>query len=276
MLTTASSPVFAGLEFSQPQLMGVINVTPDSFSDGGDALAIEDAVAQGQRLLAEGASILDIGGESTRPGADAVGVEEEKARVLPVIKTLAAAGATLSIDTRHADVMQAAVRAGAKIINDVGALRGEGALDAAAEAAVPVVLMHMQGEPGTMQNNPTYDDVLAEVLDFLADRIRACQSVGIAQHNIAVDPGIGFGKTVDHNATLLKNLARFGALGCPVLLGVSRKSYIAKLDRDVPPKERVAGSIATALKAYDQGVRMFRVHDVAAHRQALAIHQALS
>ena len=227
-------------------------------------------------FLAEGADILDIGGESTRPGAEPVPEAEEIRRVVPVIETLATEGALISIDSRRAEVMRAAVNAGARIINDVSALSGAGALDAAADLGVPVILMHMQGEPGTMQDNPTYSDVVAEVRDSLLARARACREAGIAAKDIALDPGIGFGKTVAHNLSLLAHLNSLTATGHPVVLGVSRKSYIAKIDRDVPPAERVAGSVATALAAWDQGVRIFRVHDVAEHRQALAVYGAIA
>lgn len=272
----AAPSSFAGLALDRPRLMAVINATPDSFSDGGEAFAREDALNRGRAFLAEGADILDVGGESTRPGAAPVSAQEEIRRVVPVIEALAAEGALVSIDSRRAEVMRAAVQAGARIINDVSALRGEGALDAAAELGVPVILMHMQGEPGTMQDNPTYDDVVAEVRDGLLARARTCREAGIAAQDIALDPGIGFGKTVAHNLSLLAHLDSLTATGHPVVLGVSRKSYIAKIDRDVPPGERVAGSIATALAAWDQGVRVFRVHDVAEHRQALAVYGAIA
>ncbi|MCF3630568.1 dihydropteroate synthase [Thalassospiraceae bacterium LMO-SO8] len=272
----SAAPSFAGLALDRPRLMAVINATPDSFSDGGEAFALEDALNRGRAFIAEGADILDVGGESTRPGATPVSAQEEIRRVVPVIEALAAEGGLVSIDSRRAEVMRAAVKAGARIINDVSALQGEGALDAAADLGVPVILMHMQGEPGTMQDNPTYDDVVAEVRDGLLARARACRNAGIAAQDIALDPGIGFGKTVAHNLSLLANLDRLTETGHPVVLGVSRKSYIAKIDRDVPPGERVAGSVATALAAWDRGVRIFRVHDVAEHRQALAVYRAIA
>ncbi len=274
--TVSAAPSFAGLALDRPRLMAVINATPDSFSDGGEAFAVEDAVCRGRAFLAEGADILDIGGESTRPGAEPVPVAEEIRRVVPVIEALAAEGALISIDSRRAEVMRAAVKAGARIINDVSALTGEGALDTAADLGMPVILMHMQGEPGTMQDNPTYGDVVAEVRGGLLARAQACREAGIAAQDIALDPGIGFGKTVAHNLSLLAHLDGLTATGHPVVLGVSRKSYIAKIDRDVPPGERVAGSVATALAAWDQGVRIFRVHDVAEHRQALAVYGAIA
>lgn len=272
----AAPSSFAGLTLDRPRLMAVINATPDSFSDGGEAFALEDALNRGRAFIAEGADILDVGGESTRPGATPVSAQEEIRRVVPVIEALAAEGALVSIDSRRAEVMRAAVKAGARIINDVSALQGEGALDAAADLGVPVILMHMQGEPGTMQDNPAYDDVVAEVRNGLLARARACRNAGIAAHDIALDPGIGFGKTVVHNLALLAHLGDLTATGHSVVLGVSRKSYIAKIDRDVPPGERVAGSLATALAAWDRGVRIFRVHDVAEHRQALAVYGAIA
>ncbi|MEQ8807114.1 MAG: dihydropteroate synthase [Rhodospirillales bacterium] len=274
--SVSAAPSFAGLTLDRPRLMAVINATPDSFSDGGEAFALADALSRGRTFLAEGADILDVGGESTRPGAEPVSAQEEIRRVVPVIEALAAEGALISIDSRRAEVMRAAVNAGARIINDVSALRGEGALETAADLGVPVILMHMQGEPGTMQDNPTYDDVVAEVRAGLLARVRACREAGIAAQDIALDPGIGFGKTVAHNLLLLAHLDGLTAIGHPVVLGVSRKSYIAKIDRDVPPAERVAGSLATALAAWDQGVRVFRVHDVAEHRQALAVYGAIA
>tara|TARA_R110000782_G_scaffold111174_2_gene200848 strand:- start:2993 stop:3871 length:879 start_codon:yes stop_codon:yes gene_type:complete len=273
---SAAPSSFAGLTLDRPRLMAVINATPDSFSDGGEAFAVEDAVRRGRVFLAEGADILDIGGESTRPGAEPVPVAEEIRRVVPVIEALVAEGALISVDSRRAEVMRAAVNAGARIINDVSALQGDGALAAAAELAVPVILMHMQGEPGTMQDNPTYSDVVAEVRDGLLARAQACREAGIAAKDIALDPGIGFGKTVAHNLALLAHLDSLTAIGHPVVLGVSRKSYIARIDRDVPPGERVAGSVATALAAWVRGVRLFRVHDVAEHRQALAVYGAIA
>jgi len=266
---------FAGLSLDRPRLMAVINVTPDSFSDGGEAFALDDAVARGRAFIAEGADILDIGGESTRPGADPVSAEEEIRRVVPVIEALAGEGPVISIDTRHAAVMEAAAAAGATIINDVSALTGDESLETAARLNLPVILMHMQGEPGTMQDNPTYGDVVAEVRDGLLARAAACRDAGLTAE-IALDPGIGFGKTVDHNLDLLGNLSALAETGCPVVLGVSRKSYIAKVDRDLPPQDRVAGSVATALAAWGQGVRIFRVHDVAEHRQALAVYRAIA
>jgi dihydropteroate synthase len=268
---------FAGLTLDRPLLMGVVNVTPDSFSDGGEALRPEDAIARGRALLDAGADILDIGGESTRPGAAPVPVEDEIARVLPVVAALSQMGGRVSIDTRRARVMAAAMAAGARIINDVTALAGDPeSLALAAKAGVAVILMHMQGEPRTMQENPRYDDVVAEVRDYLAARIEACAAAGIARERIAIDPGIGFGKTVEHNLSLLKHLDRLVALGCPVVLGVSRKSFVAKLSYGEPPKARLPGSLAAALAGVARGAAILRVHDVAETRQALSVWRAIA
>ena len=267
---------FAGLSLDTPRIMGVVNVTPDSFSDGGDFLDAGRAIAHGRQLLADGADILDIGGESTRPGAEPVGIDEELKRVIPVIEGLAADGALISIDTRHAAVMRDAIRAGAKIVNDVTALTHDAcSLSVCADAGVDVVIMHMQGEPGTMQHNPTYDDAPTDIRNYLAERLVALSEAGIAPDKVAVDPGIGFGKTLSHNLDVLAALDIYYDIGAPVLLGVSRKSFITIIDRDVAAKDRVAGSLAAAIAGYDRGVRMFRVHDVAETRQALAVWQAI-
>jgi dihydropteroate synthase len=257
--------------------MGIVNVTPDSFSDGGDRLDPAAAIAAGRRMLEEGAEILDIGGESTRPGAEPVGIEEECARVLPVIEALAADGALVSIDSRHAAVMRAAVEAGASIVNDVTALTGDPeSLAAVAALEVPVILMHMQGEPRTMQADPRYGDVVAEVRGFLGERAAACESAGIARADICIDPGIGFGKTVAHNLALLKHLEAIRELGYPVLIGASRKSFIGKLSHGEAPKQRLGGSLAVALAAAERGAAILRVHDVAETAQALALWRAIS
>ena len=251
------------LDLTRPQVMGILNVTPDSFSDGGEFFAPEAARAQAVRLAGEGAAILDVGGESTRPGAAAVTAEEERARVIPVIRTIREAlpETVISIDTSKPAVMRAAVAAGAGLINDVRALREPGALEAAAELGVPVCLMHMQGEPRTMQQAPCYDDAVAEVLEFLAARIDACLSAGIPRARLLIDPGFGFGKTVAHNLRLLRRLDRFAVLDCPLLVGLSRKSLIgAVLGR--PVGERLYGSIALAVLAVWQGASIVRVHDV--------------
>ena len=259
-------------------IMGVINVTPDSFSDGGNFTAVSAAVDHGLRLVDEGAEILDIGGESTRPGAAPVTAEEELRRVLPVIEGLAAkTGAALSIDTSKASVARAAVAAGAEIINDVTALQGDDDMArVAAESACAVVLMHMRGTPRTMQQDPHYDDVVAEVSAHLAQRVDAARAAGIVADRIAIDPGIGFGKTVEHNLQLIAGLGRFAALGHPVLLGVSRKSFLATAaqcpnveDRDVPT------AVLTA-EGYRLGARIFRVHAVQPNVQALRLAEALA
>ena len=273
---TEAAPSFAGLSLDKPRLFGVINVTPDSFSDGGEALALNEALKRGRAMLDDGADILDVGGESTRPGAEPVSAEEERARVVPVVKGLSEMGALVSIDTRRAEVMAAAIDAGAGIVNDVTALTGDqDSLGLVADRGVAVVLMHMQGEPGSMQENPQYENAAEDVFGILKARFEACEKAGILRHRIAVDPGIGFGKTVDHNLEILNRLDIYRGLGLPVLLGVSRKSFIAKLSCGEAPKDRVPGSLAAVLAAWAQGVRMFRVHDVAETRQALAVAQAI-
>ena len=227
-------------------------------------------------MLDDGADILDVGGESTRPGAEPVSAEEERARVVPVVKGLSEMGALVSIDTRRAEVMAAAIDAGAGVVNDVTALTGDqDSLGLVADRGVAVVLMHMQGEPGSMQENPQYENAAKDVFGTLKARVEACEEAGIRRLRIAVDPGIGFGKTVDHNLEILNRLDIYRGLGLPVLLGVSRKSFIAKLSRGEAPKDRVPGSLAAVLAAWAQGVWMFRVHDVAETRQALAVAQAI-
>lgn len=267
---------WAGFDLSRPVIMGIVNVTPDSFSDGGDHGDAAAAIAHGRRLRAEGADILDIGGESTRPGAEPVPVDVEIARVVPVIRALAAEGAVISIDTRHGAVMKAAAAAGAHIINDVTALTGDpDSLSIAADLGLPLVLMHIKGEPQTMQQAPHYADVTAEVFDWLDRRIAAAVAAGIARSMIAIDPGIGFGKDLSHNVDLLARTAALHGLGCPILIGVSRKRFIAGLSKGEAPKDRVPGSIATALHSLGQGAHILRVHDVAATVQAVAVWQAL-
>ncbi len=270
---------FAGLTLDKPRIMGIVNVTPDSFSDGGEAFRIDDAVARGRAMLAAGADILDIGGESTRPGAEPVPPEEEIARVIPVIERLVDDGALVSIDSRRAAVMRAAIHAGARIVNDVTALTGDdAAMSAVAQAGdgVSVVLMHMQGEPRTMQKNPTYDDAPVDIRDYLAARIDACEQAGIARHRIGVDPGIGFGKTMTHNLEILARMDTFHALGCAVVLGASRKSFIGTLSGESEAGRRAAGSVAAALAARNLGVQIFRVHDVYETHQALAVWDAVA
>jgi dihydropteroate synthase len=270
------------LTLDRPRVVGIINVTPDSFADGGEHATTESAIAHALKLAAEGADALDVGGESTRPGADEVGIEEELRRVIPVIERLARETTLpISIDTSKPEVMRAAVAAGAGMINDVHALRRDGALDAAAELKVPVILMHMQGEPRTMQDAPRYDDVVADVHRFLAERIFAAEMSGIAKKNIVVDPGFGFGKTSAHNLLLLAQLQRFTELGVPVLAGMSRKKTIGELiARDLTgrddPRDRVHGSVAAALIAAQRGARLLRVHDVAATVDALRVWNAVT
>ncbi|MCD9027571.1 dihydropteroate synthase [Luteimonas sp. BDR2-5] len=264
------------LALDRPRVMGIVNVTPDSFSDGGAHDSADAAIAHGLLLAGQGADILDVGGESTRPGAEPVPVDEELRRVVPVIEALAARTTLpISVDTSKPEVMRAAVAAGAGLINDVHALRREGALDAAAALGVPVVLMHMQGEPGAMQAAPVYDDVVGEVHRFLAERIFAAEMAGIERKRIVVDPGFGFGKTTAHNLALLAQLARFAELGVPLLAGLSRKRSIGELTgRDVPA-ERVAGSVAAHLIAAQRGARIVRVHDVAETVDALKVWAAV-
>jgi dihydropteroate synthase len=265
------------LVLDRPRVVGILNVTPDSFSDGGSHATTEAAVAHGLRLAGEGADMLDVGGESTRPGADDVPLEEELRRVIPVIEQLVArTSLPIAVDTSKPEVMRAAVAAGAGMINDVYALRREGALDAAAELRVPVCLMHMQGEPRSMQADPHYDDVVGEVHRFLADRLFACELAGIDKRQVMVDPGFGFGKTLEHNLALLRAIDRFGNLGSGCYAGLSRKSMIGRLTGRDEPAQRAAGSVAAALIAVQRGARMVRVHDVAATVDALAVWQAVA
>ncbi len=273
-MATPSS--FAGLTLDRPRIMGVVNVTPDSFSDGGDFFVAEAAIEHGLALVSDGADLVDVGGESTRPGSDPVDADAELARVIPVVRGLARQGVVVSIDSRRAAVMRAALDVGAAVVNDVTALTADvEAMGVVAAAGVPVVLMHMRGEPKTMQVDPHYDDAPIEVHDYLADRVAACEAAGITRDRIALDPGIGFGKTVTHNLQILNRLDIYNEIGCPVVLGISRKSMIAKLDRDVPPKDRVAGSLAAALQGVARGAHILRVHDVAETRQALALWRAI-
>lgn len=274
---TGARPPFAGLTLDRPRIMGVINVTPDSFSDGGDRFEPGRAIEDGLAMIAAGATLLDIGGESTRPGAEPISEAEELGRVIPVIEALAGRGAALTIDTRHAPVMAGALRAGADGVNDVTALTGDcEALAVVAAAAAPVVLMHMRGEPRSMQHDPRYHDAALDIYDYLAERVAACAAAGIPRARIAVDPGIGFGKNDQHNLRILAHLAVLHGLGCPILLGVSRKSFIGRLSRGEAPKARLPGSLAAALAGLAQGAQIIRVHDVAETRQAIAIWQAIA
>ncbi|MCW8907203.1 MAG: dihydropteroate synthase [Sedimenticola sp.] len=256
--------------------MGILNVTPDSFSDGGDFISPGAALEHARELVAEGADILDIGGESTRPGAGAVSDQQELDRIIPVIRAIAAElPVPLSVDTSKPVVMREAVAAGAGMINDVLALRAEGALQTASDLGVPVCLMHMQGEPRTMQHNPRYDDVVSEVARFLSRRVDAAVAAGIPRDRLLLDPGFGFGKSLAHNLTLLHRLSRFESLGLPVLVGVSRKSMIGALLGDVPVDQRLHGSVAAAVMAVERGASIIRAHDVRATADALRVAHAV-
>jgi dihydropteroate synthase len=261
----------------RPAVMGVVNVTPDSFADGGKYMSTDKAIAHGVKLVSEGADIIDIGGESTRSGAEEIDSAEQIARVVPVIKGLKAHAKFISIDTRNADVMEAAITAGANIINDVSALADDPrSLYVAASANVPVILMHRLGNAATMQKNPKYNNVVQEVIQYLQQKIQACGTHRIDAEMIVIDPGIGFGKTVEHNVLLLKNLNEFSALGCPLLIGVSRKSFIGKIAGDAPADERIPGSLASAIWAAEQGTKILRVHDVKETVQALEVYRAIA
>lgn len=260
----------------QPLVMGVVNVTPDSFSDGGRFERPDQAVAHALGLLEQGADLLDIGGESTRPGAEPVSEADELARVLPVIERLRARTASpISIDTSKPAVMRAAVAAGADMVNDVNALRAPDALATVAELAVPVCLMHMQGQPRTMQDKPDYDDVVAEVLAFFGARVQACLNAGVDRERLVLDPGFGFGKTLAHNLALLARFRELNSLGYPVLAGLSRKSMLGALTGRERPEDRVAASVTAALLAAQRGAAIVRVHDVAATIDALKVWRAL-
>lgn len=261
-----------------PAIMGILNITPDSFSDGGDYKHVDAAVERAQEMVKQGAGIIDIGGESTRPGAQRVSSEEQKRRILPVVKSVSDAlpDVLISVDTTSQDVAEAALERGAGMINDISAGREDPAiLQLAAEQAVPVCLMHMQNDPQTMQDNPHYEDVVTEVCDFLHARAQFAMVQGISPQRIVLDPGIGFGKTFEHNIALLAHLDRICALGFPVLLGASRKRFIGELDPSAAPRQRVAGSCAATVLAAMQGVAVFRVHDVFEHAQALRVVQAV-
>lgn len=258
-VTLPDTAVFAG----GPRVMGIVNVTPDSFSDGGKFLNPDKAIGHGLRLVQEGAGILDIGGESTRPGAEVIDVAEEIRRVVPVIRGLAGKAPWISIDTRNAATMEAALAAGANAINDISALsHDKRSLDVAAEAKVPIFLMHMQGTPQTMQKKPSYNNVVEDIFQYLQQRIKVCETWRIETKMLVCDPGIGFGKTVEDNVAILRNIKRFHDLGVPVMLGASRKSFLEKIYGPAKPEERVSGSISVALWGLSQGVQVYRVHDV--------------
>jgi len=259
------------LDLSQPVVMGVLNITPDSFSDGGLYVSLADAVRRAEVMVMEGAALIDVGGESTRPGATPVSVQEEMDRVLPVVERLARElSVPISVDTSKPEVMREAACVGAGLINDVRALRLPGALEAAAASGLPVCLMHLQGEPATMQQQPGYADVVADVHAFLAERVQACESLGIPRTRILVDPGFGFGKTLEHNLTLLRRLRRFSDLAAGILVGISRKSMIGAL-MGAPVGERLSGSLAAAVIAAWQGAHIIRTHDVRETVQALCV-----
>ena len=269
-----SSNVFTSL--SSPLLMGVVNVTPDSFYDGGKNSKAQMAISQAHRLIADGVDIIDIGGESSKPGAVPVTAEQEIERVIPVIKEVSGFGVPISIDTQKSSVMEAAVIAGASIVNDISALSADPkSLRLLRELGVPVILMHMQGTPVDMQNNPYYQFAPLDILEYLRNRIDVCLESGISLSNIIVDPGIGFGKNLNHNVALLNRLSLFHSLRVPIAIGVSRKSFIASLNEDEPPDQRLAGSLAMAIWACQQGVQILRVHDVAETKQALKIYKAV-
>jgi len=261
-----------------PVVVGILNVTPDSFSDGGDFLDPEAAAEHAASMLDEGAGIIDVGGESTRPGSDPVPQEEEIRRVVPVIERILAARpeAVISVDTYRSETAAAALEAGARIVNDVTALRGDPRMaPVVADAQCPVILMHMQGEPKTMQREPRYEDVVSEVRDFLRSRAEHAVSAGVRPEDIIVDPGIGFGKNLDHNLALLRNLQAVVDLGFPVLIGVSRKRFIGSITGVEEAAERVFGTVATTVLAYEKGATLFRVHDVRSNREALAVAEAV-
>lgn len=261
------------LDLSRPLIMGVVNLTPDSFSDGGQFATAGQAVEHAQALLAQGADIVDLGGESTRPGAAPVALDEERRRVLPVLERLAASGAPVSVDTRKPQLMREAIAAGAAMVNDINALAASGALEAVAATDAAVCLMHKRGDPQTMQADPRYDDVVSEVADFLRERVAAAERAGIARARIVIDPGFGFGKTFEHNLELLRAFERFAGLGVAVLAGLSRKAMLGKITgREVG--DRVCASVAAAMIAVDRGAHIVRVHDVAATRDALAVWAA--
>ncbi|PLX42335.1 MAG: dihydropteroate synthase [Hyphomicrobiales bacterium] len=272
----APRPPMAGLDWARTRIMGIVNVTPDSFSDGGLYQSAPAAIAHGHRLIADGADILDIGGESTRPGAAELDEDSEWARIGPVLEGLAGKDTPLSVDTRKSGVMTRAAVHGARMLNDVSALGfDDGALSAARASRLPVVLMHAKGSPETMQQAPHYEDVLVEVFHYLESRIALCEQAGLARGRLIVDPGIGFGKTLAHNLTLLSGLSAFHGLGCPVLLGASRKRFIGELSDEPEAARRVPGSLAAALQAARQGVQIVRVHDVRESRQALDVQEAI-
>jgi dihydropteroate synthase len=278
-LTAARPPLQLGdrtIRLDQPQVMGIVNATPDSFSDGGQFASAAEAAEAGARMGAEGAAIIDVGGESTRPGARSIWEGDEIERVAPVIRQLAAGGAAVSVDTRKADVMTAAVEAGARMINDVSALTYDPrSAEIAAALNVPVVLMHHKGAPEVMQDEPRYDDVLVEVYLWLEERAEAAVQAGVQREHILIDPGFGFGKNVSHNLELMNGLALFHSLACPLVIGASRKRTIGALSGEAPADRRVAGSIAFAMKTVEQGAQIIRAHDVFETVQAMRVWRGM-
>ncbi len=259
-----------------PLIMGIVNVTPDSFSDGGEFYNKDKAIEHGVTLLEEGAHILDIGGESTRPGAQVVGIQEEIDRVCPVIEGLSKIAPHISVDTRNAETMRAALKSGATSINDVSGLTHDPeSIDVAASTDVPLFIMHMQGNPQLMQNSPSYENVVDEIYQYFQNSIDILKTKHIEMNRVVLDVGIGFGKTLEHNLLLLRNIKKFHDLGCPLLLGTSRKSFIPSLSRGEPADKRLAGSLSSALWGLSQGVQIFRVHDVAETAQAFKIYEAI-
>jgi dihydropteroate synthase len=264
------------LDLSRPKVMGILNVTPDSFSDGGDFISPDSAILHAEQMLLQGADIIDIGGESTRPGAVAVSEQEELDRVVPIIEAIKQRlSVVVSIDTNKPVVMQEAVKAGAGLINDVMALQAPGAIETASRLKVPVCLMHMQGEPRTMQRNPEYADVVADIMAFFQQRIDECVAGGISKERLLLDPGFGFGKTLGHNLSLLKRLGEFLRIGQPLLIGISRKSMIGAILHDAPVDDRLYGSLAAAVLAAEQGAAILRVHDVKPTVDALKVVAAV-
>ncbi len=271
-----SNDVMDQVKGGSPKIMGIVNVTPDSFSDGGQYNDVDRAIAHGVQLLKEGADILDIGGESTRPNAEIVSVEQEIERVIPVIEGLSKLVQNISIDTRNAKTMRAAIEAGVNMINDVSALSHDPqSLSVAAQSGLPVCLMHMQGSPQDMQDRPTYENVIDDIMAYFEARLKICAANGITQDHIILDPGIGFGKTLDHNLSIIKHIDQFKRFGCPVLLGTSRKSFIGKVSSEASAQDRLAGSLASALYGVQKGADIVRVHDVKETRQAIDINQAI-
>ena len=260
----------------KPIIMGIVNVTPDSFSDGGDNYSVDNAINHGLDLLEQGADILDIGGESTRPNADIVSVNDEIGRVIPVIKGLQGRAKFISIDTRNSLTMKTAIDAGANIVNDVSGLcHDSDSINVVADFGVPICIMHMKGNPKDMQDKPEYNNIINDICSFFDDRIRFCKQSGISQDKIILDPGIGFGKTLEHNLLILNNIQEFAQFDCKIMLGASRKSFIGAICGEEEPKERLGGSVATAIYGSEQGVSIFRVHDVKETRQAFDVYNAI-